>query len=173
MYPLIPGIAIEHGRNNIIMNNIINNTLNNDGIMLWTDLEIHYNMSIYSCLNIYNQEYSYQYNISNNIIVNNNENNINGYAIHLMNVTNSTIYNNYIIGNRQTNTCKDNEYYGGNTYNKWNITMKKGLNIIGGKYIGGNYYGSAYNGKDCGNGFGCIPFNNSGLMSHNDFLPLI
>ena len=161
------GIAIEHGRGNVIDGNVIADGMNN-GIMLWTDLQIHFPMSQYQCLNITDQAHSNSYMIRNNWIIGNKQ-----FGIQLMNTTNSTVYNNYIDDGM--NGGKTAEDIQSNVGNKWNVMQSKdgAPNIVGGPYIGGNYY-SDYDGKDCGNGFGCTSYNDTGLMGNGgDQLPLI
>ncbi|MGC8725773.1 MAG: thermopsin family protease [Thermoplasmata archaeon] len=59
-----------------------------------------------------------------------------------------------------------------NLLNYWNISEKKGTNIIGGPYIGGNYWAS-YNCANESNGFGVIPFNDFNSIYKYDYLPLV
>jgi parallel beta-helix repeat protein len=77
----------------------------------------------------------------------------------------AVVYNNYL-----NNTL---DIFNTNVNSQFNTTQTAGMNIIGGPYIGGNYYAS-YNGTDTdGDGFGETPYNASGNMSVNDFLPLV
>ncbi len=89
--------------------------------------------------------------------------------INLENTTNSTIYNNIILGRCGLN-AQDIQY---NIHNHWNINKTKQNNIVDVPYIGGNYWFD-YNSNNCGDDFGCDPYNDHGLMSGNgDLLPLL
>ena len=56
--------------------------------------------------------------------------------------------------------------------NYWNVSEKKGINIIGGPYIGGNYWAN-YNCINESNGFGVAPFNDFNSIYKYDYLPLV
>jgi PGF-pre-PGF domain-containing protein len=68
-------------------------------------------------------------NISSNFIYNN------FYGINLESSNNNKLYNNYF-----NNTIKNALDDGIDEPNNWNITKKKGINIIDGNYLGGNYW---------------------------------
>jgi thermopsin len=116
---------------------------------------------------IYNNTFSYDY-----------------YNIMLYNINNSTIYNNSIegmVGFEMSNSTHNliynnaiNAMYNRATaqINSWNITAKKGTNIINGPYLGGNYW-SGYNAYNETNGFGNTPYNDSGMINPYDYHPLV
>ncbi|MGC8657144.1 MAG: thermopsin family protease [Thermoplasmata archaeon] len=101
------------------------------------------------------------YSIDHSIIYNNS---IEGMiALELSNSTHNLIYNN-IINAMYNNATAQN--------NSWNITAKKGTNIIDGPYTGGNYW-SGYNAYNETNGFGNAPYNDSGMIFPYDYHPLV
>ncbi len=88
-----------------------------------------------------------------NIIATNNVS-FNGYGIRVEDSTNNLIYNNYFDN-------ENNAYLLFTSYdydNTWNVTKRKGENILGGNWVGGNYW-SDYRGEDVdGDGIGDTPY---------------
>ncbi|ETO19102.1 hypothetical protein RFI_18136 [Reticulomyxa filosa] len=159
------GVAIEHGRDNVITENLIIG--NSNGILLWTDMTVHFPSTQYQCLDIPNQQYSSNYTVTNNRIINNQ------VGINFVNTTYSNVYNNFVsIHNNNSITAQDLEW---NIGNLWNLLEPVNMiNIVGGPFIGGNYW-SDYTGHmdNSGNGFGNIPYNNGFLSGEGDQLPLV
>gem|GEM_PF-2571028 len=108
----------------------------------------------------------------------------NYFNIELYKIGNSTIYNNSIEGmygfafsNSTYNLIYNNIFnamYNNATsqVNSWNVSAKKGTNIINGPYIGGNYW-SGYNAYNETNGFGDTPYNDSSMIKPYDYHPLV
>ncbi|AKB77249.1 Cell surface protein [Methanosarcina horonobensis HB-1 = JCM 15518] len=59
-----------------------------------------------------------------------------GYGLMLSNSSKNLIYDNYFQNSENVG------YEGTNLENDWNMSMKRGINIVGGPYIGGNYWTS-------------------------------
>ncbi len=106
-------------------------------------------------------------NSDNNVIRNNVVVSSANWGAYLNNSLNNLIYNNYF-----NNT--NNAYDDGN--NRWNESVRGGVNIVGGLYIGGNYWND-YRGTDTdGDGLGdtLLPYNSSGnIAAGGDRHPLL
>lgn len=76
-----------------------------------------------------------------------------------------TVYNNYFFN---TNNAKSSSII------KWNVTLRPGVNIIGGNYLGGNYWSNYLGTGTNGIGESEIPYNNNGMIQYGgDYLPLV
>ncbi len=108
---------------------------------------------------------SYNSNIKNNFIINNDE----GIRIY-DGRTGANIYNNYF------DNTKNVFFEGTPGANKWNTTKTPGTNIIGGPYIGGNYWSDyvlTTDNDDDGIGDTTYTVNVSGTTTNEDLLPLV
>jgi thermopsin len=171
------GITDLYGKNNYMSSNsffndisaiVINNT-QKDTIYknhLVKDYQgINSTMSKYTMISnnsIYSDQTDISYIFTNNTYIFNNT----LYGSIGFNFSNSKynyIYNNIIM-------AYSNIAY--NLPNYWNVSEKKGTNIIGGPYIGGNYWAS-YNCINESNGFGVTPFNDFNSIYKYDYLPLV
>jgi len=105
--------------------------------------------------------------------------NVRGDVVHRNRVSNNLkgailkgCYGNLIYDNYFSNHV--NAYDDG--ANVWNVTKRRGINIVGGKYVGGNYW-SDYGGKDLnGDGLGDtdLPYDSGGRIKRGgDMLPLV
>lgn len=125
------GIAIEHGQENELVNNWVEDGLVY-GLLVYTDLQVHYPLTTYQCLDIPNQEYSANYTVTGNYLVRN------ANAMRFANTTQALFANNLVDWNSATSGVADT---GLNTGNAWNVaTALSGPNIVDGPMIGGNYW---------------------------------
>ncbi len=169
------GIAIEHGRYNVIEGNTLSG--NARGIYLWTDEDAalveafpeardSYGYAIHDNTisgNAYGllceahdaDRYSYDYTVTTNRFSGND------YGIRFLRTDSSTITGNAILGNTAcgvwlqyssgnlifNNRIKNDCNAWDNSPNAWNIARTSGRNIVGGPCLGGNYW-SDYTGID-------------------------
>jgi len=171
------GITDLHGSNNSISFNsfyedisaiVINNTQKDvihKNYFVGDNQGINSTISEYTLIsnnNIYSGQIDIYYLYTNNTYIFNNT----LYGSIGFNFSNSEynyIYNNIIMA------------YSNIAYhlpNYWNVSEKKGINIIGGPYIGGNYWAN-YNCINESNGFGVAPFNDFNSIYKYDYLPLV
>jgi parallel beta-helix repeat protein len=158
------GIAIEHGRRDVIQANRI--TDNPYGIQLWTSASVPGLQLPPDAI------YSRDHTILDNLITGSTSR-----GIYMPNsdggpTTGCLIYNNY-FSNTANAYDQNNDPTKPNT---WNIAKTAGTNIAGGPYKGGNYW-SGYTGQDTdGDGLGntLLPHNSGGgIVQGGDNLPLI
>ncbi len=188
------GIAIEHGRNNVIEGNTLDG--NSRGIYLWTDEDadlvaaypeakdsygytisdntISHNIYGLACEANDANRFSYDYTVTSNAFTSN------SFGIRFVRTDNSTLRSNrlssqFVCGVRLEfstgNLIYNNRFENAanawdNSSNTWNTAKIAGTNIVAGPYLGGNYW-SDYGGVDTdGDGLGDteLPYNAGGAI---------